>query len=52
MRIFRRSSLSAIGASEVVSTPQAIAESAWPRAILLAVRMKVSRPVPQAWPTS
>ena len=51
-RISRRSSLSAIGASEVVSEPPAIAESAWPSAILLATRIAASRPVPHAWPTS
>ena len=34
-RISRRSSLSAIGASEVVSEPPAIAESAWPESDLV-----------------
>ena len=48
----RRSSLIAIGASEVVSTPPAIAESIWPSAILLATRIVASRPVPQACWTS
>ena len=51
-RVSRRPSLSAIGASEVVSTPQAIPASIWPRAILLATRIVVSRPVPQACCTS
>ena len=41
-------SLRAIGASEVVSTPQAMPDSIWPRAILLATSIAASRPVPQA----
>ena len=41
-----------MGASDVVSTPPEIADSIWPSAILLATRIVVSRPVPQAWPTS
>ena len=51
-RVSRSCSLSAIGASEVVSAPQAMPESIWPRAILLATRIVVSRPVPQACWTS
>ena len=47
-RMCRRSSLTAIGASEAVSTPPAIPTSICPSAILLATVMTVSRPVPQA----
>ncbi len=50
--VSRSPSLSAIGASEVVSAPQAMPESIWPSAILLAIRIVVSRPVPQACWTS
>ena len=50
--VSRSCSLSAIGASEVVSAPQAMPESIWPRAILLATRIVVSSPVPQACWTS
>ena len=50
--VSRSCSLSAIGASEVVSAPQAMPESIWPRAILLATRIVVSSPVPQACCTS
>ncbi len=50
--VARSSSLSAIGASEVVSTPQAMPTSIWPSAILLATRIAVSSPVPQACWTS
>jgi hypothetical protein len=48
----RRSSLTAIGASEVVSTPPAMPDSICPSAILLATRIAASRPVPQACWTS
>ena len=51
-RTLRISSETAIGGSEVVSVPPAIAESTWPSAILLATRIVASSPVPQAWPTS
>ena len=48
----RSPSLTAIGASEAESTPPAMPDSTWPRAILLATRMVVSRLVPQACWTS
>ena len=48
----RSPSFTAIGASEVVSTPPAMPHSIWPRAILLATRMAASSPVPQACCTS
>ncbi len=51
-RISRRLSLSAIGASEVVSTPPEIADSVCPRAILFAAWIVAWRPVPQACPMS
>ena len=47
-RMWRRSSLTAIGASEAVSTPPAIPASICPSAILLATAITVSSPVPQA----
>jgi len=50
--VSRSCSLSPIGASEVVSAPQAMPQSIWPRAILLATRIVVSSPVPQACWTS
>src|SRR4051794_8101997 len=48
----RRSSPTASGASEVVSTPPAMPDSICPRAILLATRIAASKPVPQACWTS
>jgi len=48
----RNFSFTAIGASEVVSTPAATAESSCPSAILFAVRITVSSPVPHACCTS
>ena len=48
----RRSSLTAMGASLVVSAPPAMPESIWPSAILFATRIAASRPVPQACWTS
>src|SRR3954471_20496399 len=48
----RRSSPTASGASDVVSTPPAMPDSIWPRAILFATRIAASRPVPQACWTS
>ena len=44
----RKPSPTAIGASEVVSTPPVIAESIIPRAILLAEAKVACKPVPQA----
>ncbi len=52
VRTARMSSETAMGGSEVVSVPAAMPESIWPSWILLATRIVVSRPVPQAWPTS
>ena len=52
MSIRRRSSPTASGASEVVSTPPAMPDSIWPSAILLATRTAASRPVPHACWTS
>ena len=51
-RTRRKSSLTAIGASEAVSTPPAMPLSTWPSAILFATWIVVSRPVPQACWTS
>src|SRR3546814_19929893 len=47
-RILRNLSPTAIGASDVVSTPPPIPDSTWPRAILLAILIAHYRPVPQA----
>ncbi|MNR03435.1 hypothetical protein D3C85_1193260 [compost metagenome] len=47
-RILRRPSLTLIGASEVVSTPPAMPQSIWPRAILFATSNAASSPVPHA----
>ena len=48
----RRSSPTASGASDVVSTPPAMPDSICPSAILLATRIAASRPVPHACWTS
>ncbi len=47
-RILRSRSLTAIGASEVVSVPPAMPTSIWPRAILFATWMVAWMPVSQA----
>ena len=47
-RMRRRGSLTAMGASDAESTPQAIPESIWPRRILLAMYTVASRLVPHA----
>ena len=47
-KALRNPSPNAIGASEVVSTPPAIATSICPSAILLATAKAACKPVPQA----
>ena len=44
----RNFSLTAMGASELVSTPPAMPDSIWPSLILLETRIAASRPVLQA----